>query len=483
MIKKLLFLSFIEGSVVMAAELCGAKLLAPVFGSSLYVWASVMGLTLTALALGYFFGGMISEKTEQHSKKLFHTLIFASLFVVLMPVLSRYVIPWISYLPFLIAVVLSTFILLFLPVFFLGATSPLFIYIQTKENSMSGRVSGTVYAVSTLGGIIATFLCGFYLIPAIGLTYCLMLFGALLFLTSCIIFRSYKIVHMILFTGFIYLNMQFTLLKNNNLFFGNSILGQLEVVDVINEKKEPIRILKINSIIQTEMSLNTSRSVSEYVKLLDTLVPYSASPKSALVLGLGGGLTANLFSSKNYITDGVEFDKGIIDAANNYFYLSKNVKAICSDARYFLNNCIKKYDLLLVDIFKAEEQPSHVITAESLEKLKQNLNPSAVIIINWHGYMKGEKGMGSSILFNTIANAGYHVKICSASHNENYRNLLFVCSLDTMILNNLPFQIDSEFKKTTLLNTDDKPLFEKYNALANKAWRSNYLNYYQSVSK
>ncbi len=57
MIKKLLFLSFIEGAVVMAAELCGAKLLAPVFGSSLYVWASVMGITLAALALGYFLEG------------------------------------------------------------------------------------------------------------------------------------------------------------------------------------------------------------------------------------------------------------------------------------------------------------------------------------------------------------------------------------------------------------------------------------------
>ena len=76
MIKKLLFLSFIEGAVVMAAELCGAKLLAPVFGSSLYVWASVMGITLAALALGYFFGGLISERSKQHSKKLFQVLIY-----------------------------------------------------------------------------------------------------------------------------------------------------------------------------------------------------------------------------------------------------------------------------------------------------------------------------------------------------------------------------------------------------------------------
>lgn len=481
MIKKLLFLSFIEGAVVMAVELCGAKLLAPIYGSSLYVWASVLGITLAALALGYFFGGLISEKSKQHSEKLFQILIFAALFVILMPVISKYLIPWISYLPFLVAVVLSTFVLLFFPVFFLGATSPLFIYVQTKDSFMSGKVSGTVYAISTLGGILATFLCGFYLIPTIGLTYCLMGFGSLLFIGSLFIFKSYKLIHIILLAAFIYLNLQFTLLKNTNLFYKNSILGQLEVLDVINEKKEVVRILKINNIIQTEMNLKTKRSVSEYVKLLDTLVPYSSISRDALVLGLGGGLTANLFVDKNYKTDGVEFDKEIIDAAVNFFDLNKNVIPVCSDARYFLNHCTKKYNLVLVDIFKAEEQPSHVITTESLIKIKNNLLDSALLIINWHGYMTGEKGLGSCVLYNTLIKSGYKVKICTTSNDENYRNLLFVCSLNE--INDLPFQVASTFEGTRLVNTDDVPLFEKYNALANKAWRSNYLNYYQNVSE
>lgn len=480
MIKKLILLSFIEGAVVMAAELCGAKLLAPIFGSSLYVWASVMGITLAALASGYFFGGIISERTKQHSKKLFQVLIFAALFVMVMPVISRYVIPWISYLPFLFAVVLSTFILLFSPVFFLGATSPLFIYIQTKDNTSAGRVSGTVYAVSTLGGIIATFICGFYLIPAIGLTWSLLGFGALLFIVNSIIFRSYKIIHLILFAAFIYLNLQFSIIKTPHLFYGNSILGQLEVIDVLNDKKETIRLLKINNIIQTEMNVNTKRSVSDYVKLLDTLVSNSSIQKNALVLGLGGGLTANLFVEKNFATDGVEFDKGIIEAAQIFFELNKNVNPVCDDARYFLNHCKKKYDLVLVDVFKAEEQPSHVLTIESLNDLKKNLSDSAIVIINWHGYMKGVNGIGSSILNNTLQYAGFHVKICTSSNDENYRNLLFVCSLKK--LNDLPFQIKAEFEKTELLNTDDKPLFEKYNALANKTWRSNYLHYYQNIS-
>src|SRR6218665_932621 len=163
MLRKLLLLSFIEGAVVMAVELCGAKLLAPIYGSSLYVWASVMGVTLAALALGYFFGGRLSHKKEGLAQRLFWVLNIAALLVMLLPFLAHYLIPRISYLPFLPAVVLSTLALLFFPVFFLGATSPLFIDLQAGQNN-GGKVSGTVYAISTFGGIGATFLCGFYLI-------------------------------------------------------------------------------------------------------------------------------------------------------------------------------------------------------------------------------------------------------------------------------------------------------------------------------
>src|SRR5688572_19275703 len=100
MLKKLLVLSFIEGAAVMAAELCGAKLLAPVFGSSLYVWAAVMGITLAALAGGYFFGGWLTENKTDPSKTLFRILGAASLFLLMMPVFSYYLVPRLSYFSF-----------------------------------------------------------------------------------------------------------------------------------------------------------------------------------------------------------------------------------------------------------------------------------------------------------------------------------------------------------------------------------------------
>lgn len=476
--RRLLLLSFVEGGAVMAAELCGAKLLAPVFGNSLYVWASVMGITLAALAFGYFFGGWLSGK-DKRVITLFRILSVAALFLLLMPILDRYVVPRISYLPFLPGVVLSTFLLLFPPVFFLGASSPLFILLQTDRFEKAGKVSGTVYAVSTFGGILSTFLCGFYLIPDLGLNTCLIIFGILLFASTVITFKIFKPSLFFLLLAFAYLNLQSNIVSGTRLMSSDSVLGHLEVQDLNGGDKDGYRILTINDIVQTEIELSSHRSRSQYVKLIDSLLTFSPRPKRALLLGLGGGPVANLLEEKNYRTDGVEFDPRVILAAQKYFYLNPSVQTYCEDARYFVNHCDSIYDLLVVDVFRGEEQPSHVLTRESLLKLKQNLDDSAWILINWHGFIQGEMGKGTVILYNTLAKAGFYVKICSHSKDEHHRNLLFVASQKPLA--HLPFELSELPDSTTLINSDDSPLLEKYNAKANKAWRLSYLRYYQGL--
>ena len=127
--KKYLLLSGIEGACVMAAEIVSAKLLAPFYGSSLYVWSSILAITLGGLALGYFYGGVLSTKPEP-SKRLRQLLYLAVLFMVFMPFISYYIIPRISYLSMGLAIVLSALILVMPPLFFLGSTSPLFIKLQ-----------------------------------------------------------------------------------------------------------------------------------------------------------------------------------------------------------------------------------------------------------------------------------------------------------------------------------------------------------------
>lgn len=460
----------------MAAELCGAKLLAPVFGSSLYVWSAVMGVTLGALATGYFYGGKLSLKKENLNSVLFKVLLLAAIFILLMPLCESYLLNYLSSFPFTLAVVLSSFVILFLPVFLLGASSPLFIALQTKTQNDSGQVSGTIYAISTFGGIIATFLCGFYLIPQWGLTITLINFGSLLFIAALLLLKIFKVAYLFIFFGLFFLNLKHFYTAEDILYSSESIMGKVEIKDV-KRAEGNVRLLLVNKIVQSEMSLLTQKSVSDYIKLLDAVIINEKAPKRALVLGLGAGLTSNLLVQKGYHVTAVEFDARIIEVAENYFELNKKVRTVCDDARHFINQSDERYDLVLFDVFKSEELPDHVITQESLAKLKHLLYPNAQVFVNWHGYLKGEIGKGTSVVYNTLKTSFSEVFLNSTSLVEDSRNIVFTAFNPQSLYSNS--YVDTNFVPflfpTQEINTDDRPVLQKANALAGKRWRALYL--------
>lgn len=479
---KLYTISFVEGASVMAAEICGAKLLAPFFGSSLYVWSSVMAITLGGLASGYFIGGKLSLRANKEKTLLF-VLIAAVCSLCMMPFLTSLFLILASSLSLIPAVIISVFFLLFPTMMCMGATSPLIISILTHDVNNSGENSGRVYAISTVGGILATFLCGFYLIPNIGVQLSLIGFAIALSLV-CLFFilkKKSSINGLILLFVISLALYGFSNSKTNRftVYKSEGILGKLEIRDepAYNNSSIIVRELLINNTIQTEMNLETKESVSEYVRLVEKNVLYFPKGK-ALILGLGGGVVANMLQEHQYDVTAVEFDERIIEMSKRFFFLSDKVKTVCADARYYINNSKEKYNVILFDVFKAEEQPSHVITKESLVKLKNMLDANGIILINTHGYLKDKKGFGTQCLLATLKNAGFDLKICTFSEDEDYRNLLIIASQKPMdvTLHNELYPI--MYTDLETINTDNKPILESLNASANQSWRSNYLRNY-----
>lgn len=475
--KNIYVVSFFEGAAVMATELCGSKLIAPYFGSSLYVWAAVIAVTLGSLAGGYFYGGRLSLAKNQ-VKTLSLILFVAALYIGAMPFIVNLFGPIALRFGLMFSVTISSLLLLSVPMFLMGSASPLIISIQTKNQEESGRVSGLVYSISTLGGIISTFLCGFFFIPTFGINITLFVFASLLTLSLVLLhksngFKAAVLLLMLLVSGF-----TSKMPVKNCIYESDGMLGKINVIDdTINNSV--IRKLLVNNTVQSEMDMQSGQSVSQYIALLDSNVN-KVQNKKALVLGMGGGLTSNLFASKGYLVTGVELDQRIIDVAKDYFHLSANTNAIADDARRYINNCHEKFDLVLIDVFKAEEQPVHVITTESLKKLSQNLLDNASLVINWHGYVKGERGLGTSILLNTLKSAGFNYKLVAASKKEDERNILIFASTTSQAVKK--FEISESVEPCGLINTDAKPLLEKYNALANQTWRKNYILYYYSAN-
>src|SRR5262245_62594487 len=183
-------LVFGAGIGALATEITASRLLAPYFGSSTIVWANLIGIVLAALALGYWLGGRLADRRpEPH---LLGTIVLAAgVFVAVIPFAAK------PFLDFTVegldtasagAVVGSFLAVLLLcapPVVLLGMVSPFAIRLAVSSIATAGQVAGRLYALSTAGSLLGTFLPALVLIPAIGTQRTFLLVAAVLAASSC----------------------------------------------------------------------------------------------------------------------------------------------------------------------------------------------------------------------------------------------------------------------------------------------------------
>ena len=153
---------FLCGASIMILELVGSRLLAPFVGTSIVVWASLIGIVLAALSIGYSYGGRLADKKP--SFKLLSWIIFiASLFIcgisaiklILFAVLEG------NSLDHGTQSVIISIILFGFPSILLGMVSPFAAKLKTESVQKVGGTIGNLYALSTVGSIAGTFLSGF----------------------------------------------------------------------------------------------------------------------------------------------------------------------------------------------------------------------------------------------------------------------------------------------------------------------------------
>lgn len=479
-------LSFIEGGSVMAAELLGAKMLAPYFGSSLYVWASVLAITLGGLAAGYFAGGIISYKSK-NALTLFYVLLLAAAFTVLMPFSSKLVLWMIGMHSLIPSVIVSSICILFPPVFMMGMVSPLIIRAITSDLEQAGKTAGAIYAISTVGGILATFGFGFYIIPNFGLTIPSIATGLVLGAIPLLVVLKHKQMGKAL--GFFLLcawaisAASFKSFSSNvKLVYGSEgLLGQLMVLDYPHYNKEQkvdghSRWLFVNRISQTMYDSladenNNEEKYFTYVYRISEYVDSFPKTTKVLLLGLGGGSVAKKLISKGFSVDVCELDERIAMVAKKYFYLSDKASITVDDARHYIRNCTKKYDIIIFDTFRGEDTPNHVFTKESLQETKQLLNSGGIVFVNSLGYIEGEMGKSMRSIYKTFLSEGYNVEVLPTDPDPNQRNLLFYASLGNIkpVKNFIPqHQIDLE---NALVLSDEYPVLDVINSKAAQRWR------------
>jgi hypothetical protein len=158
-------IAFWSGFFVMGVELLGGRLLAPNFGSSIYVWGALITIFMLALSLGYLAGGRYSLH-KPCMPKLGMLLAAAALTTLPVLPLSGVILENLAYAipdPRFGSLVAAA-MLFFVPTFFAGMVSPYCVRLLVDSEESSGRRAGQLYFVSTFGSAAGTILTSFYLV-------------------------------------------------------------------------------------------------------------------------------------------------------------------------------------------------------------------------------------------------------------------------------------------------------------------------------
>ncbi|MCB0675914.1 MAG: fused MFS/spermidine synthase [Saprospiraceae bacterium] len=500
-------LSFLEGGAVMACELIGAKMLAPYFGTSLYVWAAALGLTLGGLMTGYFTGGLLSKRYPNRPSVLYWVLILAGLMLVLMPFTSEWVMSRAIDFSLQFGAVISLLVFMFPPLIFMGMVSPLIINLLNTRVKDAGNSAGNVYAISTLGGILVTFLMGFRIIPGFGINYPAIITGvALGVLPILSLLHRRQTLAMVpagLFAlAFVAMGWKMQDRGQGDFtihYHSEGVLGQIKVLDMpFEDQGEHFtgRGLVVNNTLQTVMNLEDPDydfwPYTRYIPLFAAAYPEGSK---ALLLGMGGGTLVDRLDDLQMDLEVVEIDERIRRVAVEYFGLDPSTEVIIDDARHFLRaRKDPKYDIIIYDTFISESAPEHILTLEGLQDARSRMKPGGTLLINFYGYLEGNRGEVVRSVYKTLQKAGYQVQLFTTPGPESDRNILFVATEGPVIdwhqrvkawpegIDSLSFeqyflpadQIDTSH---AVVLTDRRPQLELY-ARASADWRKLYNQFY-----
>jgi spermidine synthase len=396
--------AFVTGAIVMSFEMLGSRYLNPYFGRGIYTWASLISTVLAALCIGYFIGGIAADRYPSASV-LGATVLIGSLYILVLPAFSE------RLMEFVLAAIddvrtgslVAAFMILFFPVTFLGMYSPFGIRLLLRSAQSSGRVSGTVYGISTFGSIVGTLGTTFILIPTIGtraITFTLGIAGVLSGLLLIALPKGRRAVLVLAILMFaapnaraedlIDANSRAEMLKQKD---GRIAHIETEYNDVFITKRrnELTMSFQYKGYDYTESVANLTDADDlpvRYTQIMTVGVVYPPEVKRVLMIGLGGGSISGYLGRfmPEATIDTVEVDPGVLMAAKKYFGVieTPRVRYHESDGRVFLSRRKETYDLILVDAFQGGHVPFHLLTREFYTLIKQRLAPGGAVAFNVH---------------------------------------------------------------------------------------------------
>jgi spermidine synthase len=424
----LYFAVFVSGAVLLGVEIASSRVLAPFFGSSLYVWGALIGVVLTGLAIGYWLGGALADRRPSVTL-LLGVMGLGALLVLAIPFADDRVLRWvIDWDPGARLNPLVAAVVLFGPMsIVLAAVTPVAVRIAAHSVDTLGRTAGRLFAVSTVGSIVGTFATAFVLIPEFGTNQLLAQGAAALLAGTALVAgaRALPIVGvagLAAAAGAAALSVSLAPEQTGRLSpaaaenyspvyrlrggssneptdfaaEGVRVLYRKEsayhAIAVVQDTES--RYLRFDNSFQSAMNLGAPfTSPFEYPDYFALAMAYRPEARRALFIGLGGASAPKRFwrDFPQLQVDAVELDEEVVNVAYRFFGLPRHprLQVEVEDGRRYLQKTDEKWDVILLDAYYSDAVPFHLATREFLDLARSRLNPGGIVVANIIGSVEG----------------------------------------------------------------------------------------------
>jgi predicted membrane-bound spermidine synthase len=398
---------FISGMSTLAVEMSASRLLGSVFGTSNLVWANVIGLILLYLTAGYFLGGRWADRSP-HLTTFYRILLYSAFLSALIPLAARPVLTGAATAVagaeagLAIGSFISVLVLFAIPVTLLGTVSPFAIRLAVTDVQSAGKTSGRIYAISTLGSLIGTFLPVVLIIPELGTFRTFLLFAGILYGVSFIgLWRANGA------RTLTYLWMPAAIALLSLLVLNGPLRPAAAGATILYEDESAYNYIQVQEdgsgnrylYLNEGQGIHSqwNRDVYNYGRTWDffLVAPYFNNPpyapsdvQSLAIVGLAAGTIARQYTHVygSIPIDGIEIDPGIIQAGALYFDMNAsampNLTVYAEDGRYMLSQLDKRYSIVGIDAYRPPYIPWHLTTVEFFQEVRAHLMDNGVAVIN-----------------------------------------------------------------------------------------------------
>jgi spermidine synthase len=278
-------------------------------------------------------------------------------------------------------------VLVAVPVLMLGSVSPWAIRLKLHAVEDSGQLAGRMYAISTVGSLIGTFVAALLLIPLVGTQRTFLTFALITATVAALGLRPRWAIVPLAIAGLIAVPVGTVKASDEGrvIYEADTEYQYARVVEL----EDGTRRLELNEGLATHSLYKPDTVLTDNVwdgYLIEPFAVLDEPPGRIAILGNGAGTTARAYARyfPDTLIDGVEIDGELHEIGKKYFDLRERpeLTLYTEDARPFLRRIDRRYDAIFVDAYRQPYIPFYLTTTEFFEIAREKLNPGGVLVVN-----------------------------------------------------------------------------------------------------